>query len=389
MSVTAERQLSPEVQEIVNLISTNIGQAESHPIDDSLQFTELEVGATSTQLGPNTGVGTDKYSDQVRDIVRLISSVEGDSGEYKADQRNLLKDSGLRVAKRLGVAAMVIVGAVPGAMVVDNIINSDDVARSDNEVSAEVTPTTLTTPTTDEVVPETTVTPPTTEIIEQIPEFKVGLNQHVGTLKIPSLCIEVDITSFSEEEDYTENQGTGTGSGSGTMDELELDVHPIDNCEIADEREAQLEAIWGRNFIDRNERVRDQYSGGDVSQWDPKAGYVMSAEGEYLSSLPGYSGNFVVAGHGSTFSAPFANFLLLEPGDTAQFVRADGEVFNYVMLERKVVDDQDYNEIFDYQNADYPNGTMTTFYCTGVQSGEPGTGASMRTVVRWAMVPEA
>ncbi len=329
------------------------------------------------------------FSNPTKDT--LVQQISVDQGTDKVEHSNALRDSSVNVAKRLGYAVLgmaIGVGSLTGAASVmdreNQTITAEALAQPNTELTvvAEVTsPTTEVTNLSEETSP--VISEPATPTVEAQPQptpFEVQLGDFVGTLRVPALCIEIDVNSFSEDEDIT---GL-TGNGGGTLDQLEPTGNDQIDCENTDMREENLESSWGRDYISRNEREREQYRGGNLSQWDPRAGYVMSATGEYLSSLPGYGGNFVVAGHGSTYSAAFADFLLLEPGDNAEFTRSDGEIINYVMLEKVVVDDQDYDNIFDYRNLDYAS-TMTTFYCTGVESGEPGTGASMRVLIRWGV----
>lgn len=55
------------------------------------------------------------------------------------------------------------------------------------------------------------------------------------------------------------------------------------------------------------------------------------------SELPGQPGNFAVAGHRSTYDAPFYNLDQLAAGDEVRVTDRDGERFTYRVVEQRIV----------------------------------------------------
>jgi sortase A len=94
------------------------------------------------------------------------------------------------------------------------------------------------------------------------------------------------------------------------------------------------------------------------------------------SALPGQVGNMVIAGHRTTYSRPFHNLDLVEPGDIME-VTYEGETFRY-RAERTEIVTPDSMWITEQTYA----FTATTFAC------HPKGSARQRIVVFWQLVDE-
>ena len=95
------------------------------------------------------------------------------------------------------------------------------------------------------------------------------------------------------------------------------------------------------------------------------------------TALPGELGNMVIAGHRTTYSRPFLDLDLVEPGDEMRVETGEG-TFRYLAVSTEVVGD-DALWIAD-QSREY---TATTFAC------HPKGSARQRIVVHWRMVDDA
>ena len=69
--------------------------------------------------------------------------------------------------------------------------------------------------------------------------------------------------------------------------------------------------------------------------------------GYYISTaLPGTGGNFAIAGHRTTYGAPFKNLDKLKPGDNIYF-QTNTNQYTYTVSEVKIVDPQQYQNVLD------------------------------------------
>jgi sortase A len=94
------------------------------------------------------------------------------------------------------------------------------------------------------------------------------------------------------------------------------------------------------------------------------------------SALPGHVGNMVIAGHRTTYSRPFYDLDLVQPGDEMT-VHHDGETFVYRADRTEIVDDTAMWIV--EQSYGF---TATTFAC------HPKGSARQRIVVFWQLVDD-
>lgn len=79
------------------------------------------------------------------------------------------------------------------------------------------------------------------------------------------------------------------------------------------------------------------------------------------SAAPGEAGNFAVAGHRTTYGAPFYHLDELEPGDHVYALGRDGRQWRYVVRETMIVAPQDVWVVADDPLEDgHPVLTLTT-----------------------------
>lgn len=211
--------------------------------------------------------------------------------------------------------------------------------------------------------------------------FKVNNGELVGVLSIPRICLG-DIQIFQYPDTDVVN------SGSAIIDQEIPDQTPQpQQCGRVDEERAQ-----NPEYISRGTRVR---SHGPVSQFQPRAGMIAEAGGQNLpytrypgEVAPGEINNTVIAGHGSTKSAPFADASLLREGDQITMTRSDGAVIVYEYIEGGPLPVNGdpvglLHQIQNYRHDGYES-ILTTYNC----SNEDGTTGSKdyRDVRRFGMI---
>jgi sortase A len=96
------------------------------------------------------------------------------------------------------------------------------------------------------------------------------------------------------------------------------------------------------------------------------------------TAMPGQLGNVVVAGHRTTYTRPFHDLDLLQPGDPLVFTMNDGTVFTYELTGTSVVG-PDGMHIVDQT----PDHTATLFAC------HPKGSAAQRIVAHFRLVDPA
>lgn len=95
------------------------------------------------------------------------------------------------------------------------------------------------------------------------------------------------------------------------------------------------------------------------------------------TASPGEAGNMVIAGHRTTYGAPFGNLDLLNPGDMMYFTAGDGREVMYKVTETLIVNPEDI--WITYETGE---SIATLFAC------HPKGSARHRIVVRAALVGE-
>lgn len=251
-------------------------------------------------------------------------------------------------------------------------ISTPDTTEAPAATAPETT-TTTEAPTTTTTMPETTTTTEAPRPVEYEPQS----DGFIGTIRVPALCLEVEVYTYDESERINDIMGTG----AALVDRLEPDSTPDTDCPERDRREAAKEA-QGEYFVTRSER-------GNV-QYQPIAGHEYNSNGLGPNSVyPGQPGNSVVVGHGSTESAPFTELGLLVEGDQVFFDRSDDRTYELQVAETEIVSaysDEVYNSYFDFTHPTLgENGrTMTLGYCSD-ENGNTGSSAA-RQLVRLAEV---
>lgn len=229
--------------------------------------------------------------------------------------------------------------------------------------------------------PDTSSSLPTTTTELPPPTlYEAKIGDVIGVLKIPALCEEVQVVAYNEQE----RAQALIGQGSAVLDIKNPDPSKTENCDIADEREQAFEQS-DKEFIRRAERIRPGSGvgpgnpSGQVNFWQPIAGFEMSANNRATSFFPGQPGNAVISGHGSTFSAPFADLGLLKTGDPLHFIRSDGRHLAYKIVATEVVNNDNLIPIYNYSHPDNAS-TLTIYMCSDAE-GRTGSSAK-RYVVR-------
>jgi sortase A len=95
--------------------------------------------------------------------------------------------------------------------------------------------------------------------------------------------------------------------------------------------------------------------------------------------LPGQLGNSAIAGHRTTYGAPFGNLDSLEPGDEIYITMLTGDRFVYEVTGSEVVEPSDYHVITD---SDRTVATLTLTTC------HPWGQATQRLIVYATLRPE-
>lgn len=227
-----------------------------------------------------------------------------------------------------------------------------------------------TTSTTQTTVPETTTT---TEAPRPV-EFMVENGELIGTLSIPAICID-DIQVFQ----YDSSESPLIGTGQATLDRAELDADP--STEPCERIEQQPDSYTSRAERTRASATISGNPSGHVANLQPIAG-LRSRDGLPVTPYPGAPGNALIAGHGSTFSAAFADLPALQPGDAAFFERSDGRLYIYELAEHEILPPGSHDPYVKYSHPDNPS-TMTLYHCSDAE-GRTGSDAQ-RSVTRWVL----
>jgi sortase A len=84
------------------------------------------------------------------------------------------------------------------------------------------------------------------------------------------------------------------------------------------------------------------------------------------SDRPGGEGNFAVAGHRTTYGAPFWSVNELQDGDTIHVIDREGRAWTYAYVEQRIVRPQDVEVIYpDPLGTGAPTITLTTCHPRG------------------------
>jgi len=107
--------------------------------------------------------------------------------------------------------------------------------------------------------------------------------------------------------------------------------------------------------------------------------------GHYPSTqLPGHEGNSAIAGHRTTYGAPFGDLDQVNPGDEITVVTVQGK-FLYKVTEQKVVDPSEVSVLdpsFDPTRPGHQLATLTLTTCN------PKYSASQRLIIRAELTPQ-
>lgn len=219
----------------------------------------------------------------------------------------------------------------------------------------------------------TTVGPTTTEAPRPV-EFKVNDGDLIGVLKIPAICIDdIQIVQYSTAESPL------VGKGGATLDRKIIDPTPSpENCERIDQQT--------EDYLSRGERIRPsavtpENPEGFVDALLPIAGFA-STGGLPVTPYPGSPGNTVIAAHGSTYSAAFADVPALIPGDVAEIDRVDGRTYTYELIGHEILPPGAQDPYVRYSHPENPS-TLTLYLCSDAE-GNTGSSAQ-RYTTRWVL----
>ena len=107
--------------------------------------------------------------------------------------------------------------------------------------------------------------------------------------------------------------------------------------------------------------------------------------GHYPSTqLPGHEGNSAIAGHRTTYGAPFGDLDQVNPGDEITVVTVQGK-FTYKVTEQKAVDPSEVSVLDPSLDPARPGHQLATLTLT---TCNPKYSASQRLIVRAELAPE-
>ncbi len=294
-----------------------------------------------------------------------------------------VKPSAKRVGVVLGaitVGTTVITGAIVGVAEFSSMRPVPAAAEAPKITPPEPTTETPTTEAPTTTAAPTTVAPTTTEAPKPPVKFTAKPGDMIATINIPALCENIQVYETSEHEKISGM----VGSGQATIDKLIPDPAGPEICTDAEQK--MPANAYKRSNRTRSNLINNQTTNpsGNINVYLPIAGHEQTVDGIPTSSYPtDAGGNFVVYGHGSTFSGPLANATSLNPGDIASVVRNDGRTYNYVMLGSEIVSGTNDTAIREYKNFFY-NSTMSVYMCSDAE-GRTGSDSN-RYVTRWGLV---
>lgn len=254
----------------------------------------------------------------------------------------------------------------------------EDQTPQETEVSVKATTSTTTPPTTSTTQEQIADTQETATI------YEATIGEQVGLLVSPVECesiIHVMQVSVEQEEQM------GDGTRRSPVDQLRLLPEEQRRAQVCSEQAIQHANEFG--YPTRPERMR---AARNKSFYPSLAEGTQSTAGDYIAIAgksgdisPGQRGNAVIFAHGSTESAAYNDLGAMKIGDKKYFVRSDGKVFVYTMIEREILPDDEnlVNEIYNYsgtQDSDPNNSFLSEYGCVDA-NGKPGSD-SHRLVVR-------
>ena len=122
----------------------------------------------------------------------------------------------------------------------------------------------------------------------------------------------------------------------------------------------------------------DQYVVEGVNVDDLRKG-----PGHYPSTqLPGHEGNSAIAGHRTTYGAPFGDLDQLNPGDEITVATVQGK-FNYKVTEQRVVDPSEISVLDPSPDPAHPGHQLATLTLT---TCNPKYSAAQRLIIRAQLV---
>ena len=146
------------------------------------------------------------------------------------------------------------------------------------------------------------------------------------------------------------------GDGDGVPEDREPE--PEEPIEVGD----AYAALWFERDGERiiNDDVLYVVEGVDLS-------LLRSGPGHYPGSdRPGGAGNFAIAGHRTTYGAPFWSVNELQDGDTIHVIDRQGREWTYAYVEQVVVAPQDIEVVYpDPRGTGAPTITLTTCHPRG------------------------
>lgn len=298
-----------------------------------------------------------------------------------------------RLRRALGAAAIVAVtapvaffgvGAVDSARHAGNATEqaSPGDQTDQDDVAQSSTPPTGAETTVPQAGPAVPVVAEANFVNEPVVEFTTEPNEQMGTMSLPTLCLEVETYAQHENDKVLDSaSGDWVFRGEAPINYRNPDANPVDECLQADQYAAAQRAGHDPRYLQRSERNNKASNQGNASQWEPVAIHEMNDEG-VLSVYPGQEGNATLAGHRTTYGAGFNDLGALQPGDPLIFDRADGKSFSYRAVGYEVIPAEELDRILNWSHPDSP-ATMTLYACSDGE-GRPGS-ASHRLVWRFVM----
>jgi len=318
-------------------------QADSNPLsaEEQAVFDEITKGLQSPDV--ETGLPTAVTVERARRIPRVAKAI------------------GSVAAYGLAVTVLSVVGTIGHAywMEKSNAATPQLTAPTTNPSpnSAETTDT------------EIAVAQPAVPVVAEIPittpettvPFSAQAGEKIGTMYVEDWCWDsVEVYEQDESDEvYDSAEGEWKFKPDAPINRLTPDETPLEAC-ITIEEYARANPM----HTTRQEWSKPS-SRGSAAQHQPVAVHERTAEGP-RTVWPGQEGNAVIYGHGSTYSAPFADARALNPGSLVFFARSDERVLTYRIVGYEVIPADEEDRISNWSHPD-SKSTLTFVNCVDSQ----------------------
>jgi sortase (surface protein transpeptidase) len=349
-------------------------------IVDSFRSQKRIIDTTSDRVKEGKPEASPLTQDEQLALNQIEASLAQSNDTLYAPPVAERRSRGRRIGRVVGTVALtgaLFVVGVGGSMIGQSLLqggsSSEQVETSPSPAQAEEPTTQPSNETLPLAEPTAATTEATTTTTEFVP-YSAEEGQLIGTLSMPNIC-EDSVEIYAQHENNMVQDGT-TGEWSFAVDApinyRNPDATPRADCVQTAGYAASQRAGSNPGYRQRPERDNKVSNQGSAAQWQPVAVHEMNDTG-ILSVYPGQGGNAVLMGHGSTYSAAFADTGALQPGNEVVFSRSDGKQFTYraVGYEIMPAGPESRNQLYNWSHPDSP-ATLTLFSCSNAE-GEPGS----------------